>query len=165
MMATPRVRLRDTGGTARTIDGAGSSRIRARDDGDTLRTITRVRVRDQNNVLRVVYDPSGASTLTATPSDADVIGIGIATATTVTVTVTAAGGTAPYSYAWTRTSSSHPTTDPTATVPTAATTAFRQTNMNPAENYTSLWLCTVTDSAVPASTADCSVTAAFLDIT
>lgn len=155
-----RLKARDAGGTARTI-----TQFRARDAAGTLRTITRARTRDQNNVLRVVYDPSGASSFTATPSDTDAVGLGIATATTGNVTVTPSGGTAPYTYVWTRVSSSHPTTNPTATSPAAATTAFMQTNMTPSENYTSLWLCTVTDSAVPANTATCNVTAVFVDLT
>ena len=160
-MATPRIRLRDTGGTLRTL-----TRIRMRDAGGTLRTITRIRMRDQNNVLRTVYDPSGASTLTATANRDFVVGSGTTAAlTTDPVTVTATGGTAPYTYAWTELSHDHPTTAPAINSPTAATTDFTQTNIGPGESYSAQFRCTVTDSASPANTAFDDVGAVWTDTT
>lgn len=155
-----RIRMRDAGGTLRTI-----TQLRMRDAGGTLRTISRVRMRDASNTLRIVYDPSGASSLTATPDFFHRNGttFGTGTATTSVVTVTASGGTAPYTYAWSRLSYDHPTTAPTATVPAGAATAFVQTNIGLTEEYTSEWRCTVTDSL--AATATCDVTGNFLDVT
>jgi hypothetical protein len=92
---TARIRVRDSGGTLRTL-----TRIRARDSGGTLRTLTRIRVGTQNNVLRVVYDTTGASSFAAT-ADHSRSGSGNGTATTTTVVVTPTGGTAPYFHAWT----------------------------------------------------------------
>lgn len=163
-MATPRIRIRDDSGTLRTIDGSGSSRIRMRDAGGTLRTITRVRMRDASNTLRIVYDSTGASTFSASASPETVYGFGVGTATSATTTVTPSGGTAPYTYAW-----SNLTYDasvaPTASAPTAASTAFVQTTMDPGAIYTSAWRCTVTDSSVPALTATADVEANFADTT
>lgn len=155
-----RLRVRDSGGTLRTI-----TQLRARDAGNTLRTITRIRTRDASNTLRTVYDPAGASSLTATPDHSTRFGscFGTGTSTTNSVTVTASGGTAPYSYAWTRVTSDHPTNDPTANSPAAATTTFTQTNIGVAEGYTATFRCTVTDANT--NTATCDVDCTFLDVT
>jgi hypothetical protein len=157
---TARIRMRDSAGTLRTI-----SQLRMRDSAGTLRTITRVRMRDPNNVLRTVYDPSGASSFSASASDSFTVGFGVSTATTNSTTITPSGGTAPYSYAWTLTETSHETTDPTATLPAAATTAFQQTNMDPGMIYTAQFRCTVTDSSTPALTTTVDVAANFADTT
>jgi hypothetical protein len=154
-----RLRLRDSGGTLRTI-----TQLRMRDSGGTLRTISRVRLRDANNVLRIVYEPSGASAFTAGASNSVVSGhtLGTGTATTNTTTVTPTGGTAPYTYAWARLSYTAGVA-PTATASTAATTAFTQTGMALGGEYTSMWRCTVTDALGLTATAD--VEAFFVDTT
>lgn len=156
----PRVRVRDTGGTLRTL-----TRIRARDTAGTLRAITRIRARDASGAVRVVYDSTGASTFSASAAPGTVGGSGIGTATTTATTVTPTGGTAPYTYAWSLLSYTHQTTAPTAAGPTSATTTFTQTNMDPLDGHTSEWRCTVTDSSTPALTTTADVTAIFSDTT
>lgn len=164
-MGTPRIRIRDTGGTLRTIDGSGSSRIRARDDGGTLRTITRIRVRDQNNVLRVVYDPAGTSTFTATAFPESVSGFssGTGTVTTGSTTVTPAGGTAPYIHAWTVISFDGGVS-PTVSSPSSDTTSFVQTSVGNDDYFTATFRDTVTDSASPANTTTVDVDAGFVGV-
>lgn len=72
-----------------------------------------------------------------------------------TVTVTASGGTGPYSYAWAKVSGETLTVD----MPTAATTSF-STSVSTGQLKTSVYRCTVTDSAgSPATyTVDVSIT-------
>lgn len=161
-MGTPRIRVRDSGGTLRTL-----TQIRARDSGGTLRTITRIRARDASNVLRVVWDTAGTSTfsVSAIPSSVGGSSMGTGTVTTTTTTATATGGTAPYTYAWTLDFYTHPTTQPTATIPAGATTAFTQTNVGVAEFYDATFIVTATDSAVPPNEATDTVHASFLDVT
>ena len=160
-MATPRVKMRDTGGTSRTM-----TRIRMRDAGGTLRTMTRIRMRDQNNVLRTVYDPSGASTLSVVCAPDLVVGFGTtASLTTDPSTATTTGGTAPYTYAWTLIAHTHPTTLPTANSPAAASSDFTQTNIAPGDSFNATFRCTVTDSATPANTATDDVEAVWTDTT
>lgn len=157
-MVAPRIRVRDTAGTLRTL-----TRIRARDTGGTLRTITRIRVRDANNVLRIVWDPTGASTLSASASPDLVSASGTSgSMTTDTTVVTASNGTAPYTYAWTLIDHDGPV-PPTATAPTSASSEFTQTSIGPGAAYSSTWRCTVTDAASNTATAD--ITAIWVDIT
>ena len=163
MMGTPGIRMRDDGGTLRTI-----TRIRARDDGGTLRTITRVRVRGPDNVLRTVFDPAGTSTFAVTIDRSGVSGTGSGSGTITTspaVTATATGGTAPYTYAWTLFFQTHPDTAPTANSPATASTTFTQTNVEPTGMYEAVFTVTATDSATPANTATDTVNANFIDLT
>lgn len=61
--------------------------------------------------------------------------------TSATATVTVSGGVAPYTYAWTGVG------DPmTATAPSSAASAFYAT-LNPQDEKTATWTCTVTDAA------------------
>jgi hypothetical protein len=152
-----RIRVRDSGGTLRTL-----TQIRARDSGGTLRTITRIRARDQNNVLRVVYDTTGASTFAATADHSTRNGSGNGTATTTTVVVTPTGGTAPYFHAWTVIAHSN-ATNPTIGSAASATTNFTQTNIGVGEVDTATFRDTVTDSATPANSTTVDVDAHFFD--
>jgi len=77
-----------------------------------------------------------------------------ASITTATATVTAAGGTAPYTYAWTRTSGS---TLITADSASAATSAFTGATLVSGATYQAIFRCTVTDAAAATKTADVSV--------
>lgn len=157
-MMAARIRIRDAGGTLRTV-----AQLRMRDAAGTLRTITRVRVRDQNNVLRIVYDPAGASSLSASASPSIVHGtsMGSGTVSTNNTTVTPTGGTAPYTYAWTVIEYDNGVS-PTIAGPTSATTGFTQTSVGPGEFYSATFRCTVTDAATNTATAD--VQAGFVDI-
>lgn len=160
---TARIRMRDSAGTLRTIDGTGSTRIRMRDASNTLRTITRVRMRDASNVLRVVYDVSGTSSFAATSNYATVFGSSASsTVVTSAVTVTPTGGTAPYFHSWTLVSNTNVTT-PTVNSPSAATTAFTQTNVDPGIDDQAVFRDTVTDSATPANSTTVDVTGVFLN--
>lgn len=159
---TARVRIRDAGGTLRTINGTGSSRIRMRDAGNTLRTISRIRMRDAGNVLRVVYDVTGSSSFSATASPSTVAGVGLHAVTTNATTVTPTGGVAPYFHAWTRYDYTD-ATPPTITSPSSATTTFHQTNLGPSDIESATFLDTVTDSATPANTTTVYVSAVFQD--
>jgi hypothetical protein len=154
---TARVRVRDSGGTLRTL-----TRIRVRDSGGTLRTLTRIRVRDAGNVLRVVYDTTGASSFAATADHGTRSGSGNGTATTNTVIVTPTGGTAPYHHAWTLISHSN-ATNPTINSPSSGTTTFTQTNLGAGEADTATFRDTVTDSATPANSTTVDVIANFFD--
>lgn len=158
-----RIRVRDSAGTLRTIDGTGSTRIRARDASNTLRTITRIRARDPSNVLRVVYDVTGASSFAATANYSIVYGSSSSTTVvTSSVTVTPTGGIAPYFHAWTLVSSTN-LTAPTVNSPAAASTAFTQTNVDPAVDDQAVFRDTVTDSATPANSTTVDVTGVFLN--
>lgn len=156
-MMAARTRMRDTGGTLRTI-----TQLRGRDESNVLRTFTRVRARDAGNVLRVVYDTTGASSFAATASPANTHGIGNGSATTNTTTVTPTGGTAPYFHAWTRVSYTN-STPPTINSPTAATTTFTQTNLDAGGVDRAVFRDTVTDSAVPPNSTTVDVNAFFVD--
>lgn len=161
-MGTPRIRVRDSGGTLRTL-----TQIRARDSGGTLRTITRIRARDASNVLRIVWDTAGTSTFSVTVTPAAIGGhsMGTGTVTTGNVTASATGGTAPYTYAWAVVTYDHPSTAPTASGPASATTGFIQTNVAPAEFFSATFRVTGTDSAVPPNTDTFDVDVSFLDTT
>jgi hypothetical protein len=152
-----RLRVRDSGGTLRTI-----TQFRVRDDTNVLRTITRIRVRDANNVLRVVYDTTGASSFAATASPGTVHGIGNGTATTGNTTVTPTGGIAPYFHAWTRISYTN-STPPTIGSASSATTNFTQTNLSAGGADSAVFRDTVTDSAVPPNSVTVDVNATFVD--
>ena len=123
--------------------------------GDALKALSRVAYYDGTNVVDLAtFSPpmtAAASFDSATGSTS-----GDSTATTNSITVTPTGGTAPYTYAWTKTSG-----DGTVVSPTKATTRFSQF----LENNTAasgVFLCTVTDSL--GATASDSVTANFISI-
>jgi len=80
------------------------------------------------------------------------------TATSASVTVTASGGTPPYTYAWTRVSGASTIT---ANSPTAATTTFSCTGLDPSEVNEAVFRCTVTDSAGSPGTATVDVSVRF----
>jgi hypothetical protein len=152
---TARLRLRDSSSTIRTI-----TRLRMRDAGGTLRTISRARMRGPDNVLRIVYDPSGASSLAGSASPSSVAGTSATTTvTSASTTVTATGGTAPYTYAWTVIAYDN-ATSPTVTSAAAATTTFQQTNVGAGEVYYATFRCTITDNV--GNTAKVDVTGSFL---
>lgn len=139
----PQVRIRDGGGTLRTLQ-----RIRMRDGEGTLRMIQRIRVRDATNVLRTVWQY-----LVATLST-NVISATAATSTITTASVTCnvTGGTAPYTYQWV------PSGDyfdgVSATTPTAAATTFRRTTTTSGDAYLGSFTCNVTDATGFTTTSD-----------
>lgn len=135
--------IRDGSNVSRTI-----TELRIRDGGNVQRTITELWIRDENNVPRLVFNPSGSATLAVALSDDEVQGTSSGTGTATTspaVTATASGGTAPYTYAWTLENYTA-SVPPTANSPTAATTTFTQTSMDPGGIYTSAFRITVTDA-------------------
>jgi hypothetical protein len=160
---TARIRIRDNANTLRTIDGTGTTRIRMRDAANTLRTITRVRMRGPDNVLRVVYDVSGASSFAATADYSIVYGSSTSsTVVTSTVTVTPTGGIGPYFHSWALVSNTN-LTPPTVNSPAASATAFTQTNVDPDVDDQAVFRDTVTDSATPANSTTVDVTGVFLN--
>lgn len=121
--------VRDGSNVARTVTA-----MVVRDGGNVARTITEAWVRDTNNVRRLVFNPSGSATLTVTvsPEGASGFSFGTGTATTdVPVVATPAGGTAPYTYSWSIESYTSLAGPPTADSPTAASTTFTQTGIDP----------------------------------
>jgi hypothetical protein len=84
-----------------------------------------------------------------------------ATKTTGSVTVTPANGTAPYTYAWTRTSGS---TKLSAASATSATTAFNAVDLVVNEPQAAIFRCTVTDNASATATWDVYVSVARIQI-
>jgi hypothetical protein len=150
------LKIRDAAGTLRTI-----TQVKVRDGGNTLRTCSFVKVRDTTNTLRTVYSTGAALSASASPSFTFGITLGTGTAVTDSTTVTPSGGTAPYTYAWTVLSYTHPTTSPTINNPTSATTAFTQTGIVPGGGYGAVMRCTVTDAAAATTTVD--VDASFTD--
>ena len=148
--------VRDGTGTARNITA-----IVVRDATNTARTITEIRVRDTTNTSRVVY--TTASPLSVSVSDSLVTGVtNTGTAVSSSVTATAANGTAPYTYAWTRISYSHPTVAPTIGSASSATTTFTQTSIGAGDAYEAIFRVTATDANMNTATAD--VQAVWSDI-
>lgn len=129
--------VRDPSGR-RTIAG-----IRMRDAGNVLRTVALARIRDAAGTLRTFY-----SALSATASPTFCSGVGDSPSaidvTTQATTATPAGGVAPYTYAWSRTGGD---TDVNALGPTAQTTGFQVSNINPSEEKEATFICTITDAA------------------
>lgn len=129
-----RIRIRDEGGTLRTV-----SRIRMRDETGVLRLITRIRVRDTSNVLRTVFQyftidvsPTSITETASTPT--------IETGVSATASVT--GGSAPFTYVWINSLG-----DPIqATTPSSATTTFRKTSTLRGDSYLAEFVCQVTDA-------------------
>lgn len=149
--------VRDGDATARTI-----TEMVMLDGDEVARTITEGWIRDPNNVLRAFYDPSGSLEFSVSLDKGLVSGIslGTGTATTATVTATPSGGTSPYTYAWTRLTSTSGT-NPTANSASSAATTFTQTGMSPGDSESSTWRVTVTDDEGLTVTAD--VQANFFD--
>lgn len=81
--------------------------------------------------------------------------------TTRTVDVTPTGGAGPYSYAWAMVSSTGGTWS--ASAPTGPTTSFTGGTLAPGDTLSSVWHCTVTDSAGNVSVSD-TVTATVTNI-
>lgn len=131
------IRLRDSGGTLRTI-----TRVRARDSGGTLRTIQQIRARDASGTLRTVFQyffaAASAYNMAAAASGAAATG----SVTSAAITITPTGGTAPYTYAWSRTSGS---TLVQITSPTAAATTFANAAL-PDGTHDATFQCLVTDN-------------------
>lgn len=131
----PRIRMRDGGGTLRTI-----TRIRMRDAAGTLRTISQIRMRDGSGTLRTVFssfsvvlDEVNVYTFATPP--------GTITSTTINSTVT--GGVSPYTYLWERVSGSGSIS---AASPTAANTAFQTTMAGGSGYRTAVFRLKVTDN-------------------
>lgn len=147
----------DTGGTNRAI-----TQLRIIDAGGTDRVITEMRIIDTGGTDRVIY--TTASALSVSVSDDLVSGLtNSGTAITNSTTATASGGTAPYTYAWTLISYSHPSVAPTVQSPTSATTSFVQTSIGTGEYFDAVFRVTATDAATNTATAD--VQAVWSDIT
>jgi hypothetical protein len=149
------VKIRDSGGTSRTI-----TRIRMRDETGTLRTIQRIRIKDSTGTLRTVFSAFGISLSTdqETKVDSGASYTGSVTSDAVTVTVTS--GTGPYTYSWARTSGD---SSVGITSPTAASTTFAATVY---EGYplTAHFRVTVTDTATgTTATADVTVTLVWVN--
>ena len=123
--------------------------------GGLVKSLSRVAYSDGTNVVDLAtFSPpmsAAASFDSATGSTS-----GDSTATTNSITVTPTGGTAPYTYAWTKTSG-----DGTVVSPTKATTRFSQFLYNNTA-ASGVFLCTVTDSL--GATATASVNASFISI-
>lgn len=135
----PRIRVRDAGGTLRTI-----TRIRLRDATGTLRTISRIRGRDTSGTLRTFFD---SLSVTVSPSTADgyVAGASTQNVDTGSVLATATGGTTPYSYAWTQVGTSPYTW--TISSPAAASTYFTAQSLPVGVAATNTFRVTVTDAS------------------
>ncbi len=142
----PQIRIRDGGGTLRTI-----TRIKMRDGEGLLRTIQRIRIRDASNVLRTVYQ-----SISVTLSDATKNATGSTfTITTGSVTASVSGGTAPYSYSWVELFGG----GIDIVSPTSATSTFRATGMTSGEVRSAAFNCVVTDATgAVATSGDLSVT-------
>ncbi len=136
---------------ARTI-----TNVKARDASNTLRQCQFVRVRDAGNVLRTVW-----AFLTAAATPSAVTGYANS-ASPININTSGAvaapsGGTPPYSYAWARTDGGGDAW--TINSPSAASTTFQATGVNPGDAFTATFACTVTDSlGVTATTSDVSAT-------
>lgn len=151
------IQIIDSGSVNRSITG-----IQVIDASGVDRTISEIRLIDTTGVDRLIYSTSPPMSASASPSATSGFTSGASVITTNSTTVTPTGGTGPYTYAWTLISRDHPTTDPTANSPTAATTTFTQTNAAPGGFYTAEFLCTVTDSLGAMATA--SVSASFIEV-
>lgn len=150
------ITVRDGAGTARNI-----AEIVVRDGTNTPRTISEIWVRDTTNTPRRVY--STASPLSVSTDETLVSGVtSTGTATTNTVTATAADGTAPYSYAWTLVSYSHPSVAPVIGSSATAATSFIQSSIGAGEYYEAIFRVTVTDDNLDTAFAD--VQAVWSDI-
>jgi hypothetical protein len=92
----PRLRIRDAGGTMRTIVG-----VKLRDADNVLRTIKRIRVRHAAGVPVIVFGPLQATVNPAFVSGS-FTGSSPATSniTTGSATVSVTGGASPFTYAW-----------------------------------------------------------------
>lgn len=132
--------------------------IRVIDATGVDRNITEARIIDTTGTDRVFFSAGGGGTLSANASPNPVSGTtaGTGTAVSNSTTVTPTGGTTPYTYAWARTSYSHPTVPPTIGSPASATTTFTQTSIGTGEDYAATFRCTVTDSLGATATADVS---------
>ncbi len=135
-----RIRVRDAGGTLRTI-----TRIRMRDAEGVLRNVTRVRGRDTSGTLRTYFE--GLSVVIS-PSTADgfVAGSTTQNVSTGSVLAVVTGGTTPYTYDWTQTGTPSPYTW-TIDTPTAASTTFTANSLPVGVVATQVFRVTVTDAS------------------
>lgn len=133
----PQIRMRDSGGTLRTI-----TQIRMRDAAGTLRTITRVRMRDESGTLRIVFTNFSVG-VSSTSDYVFSSGGAPGTVTSSTINGLVAGGIAPLTYAWERLSGS---ASISATAPTAVNSAFSVAKVGAAGTRTSEWRLKVTDN-------------------
>lgn len=151
--------IRDPGNISRTIVA-----IQVRDSSNTPRNLVELWQRDSNNVPRLIWSLAPPMSVNIAPTSV----FGFTTtgsATTDPATATPTGGTPPYSYAWTVVSYDGPVT-PMADSPTSATSTFTQTSIAPADAFSAVFRCTVTDST-PGSpyVASNTVNASWVDIT
>lgn len=154
---TAGIKVIGSGPTDRTIAG-----FKITGPDSVSRTIVSGRIIGTDSVDRVFWQPSSGLSVGITPDPVSGTTLGTGTAVTGSATAAPSGGTAPYTYAWSRTSYNHPTTPPTITAPTSASTAFTQTNIGTGEDYGATFRCTVTDSL--GATANNSVSAIWSDL-
>lgn len=151
--------VRDGANVPRAISG-----IQVRDGTNTPRDIVEGWVRASNNALKLVFALAPPMTLDIAPDEAPGFTNGSGTATTLLATATPTGGMAPYNYAWTLISHTHPSVAPFATAPTSAATRFTQTAIGPGESYSAVFRCTVTDSSPGPYSAHADIPAFWSDI-
>ncbi len=135
-----------------------------RDGGNVARTISELWIRDTNNVPRLVYNPSGSATFTASVTPATVYGFssGTGTATSNFATASGTGGVEPYNYLWTLVSYTA-ASPPTADNPVIDSTFFTQTGIAPNTTESAVWTCHITDNLGNVAISN-EVTAYFSDI-
>jgi hypothetical protein len=131
---TAQIRLRDTGGTLRTV-----SRISMRDEGGVLRVIQRVRMRDASGILQTVYE-----SISTGLSDTDLSGTGTTSqiTTSTPASVETGGGDPPYNYYWT---ADYNNDGIYAVTPYSDTTYFSRSGCVVGEVYTAGFYCTTVD--------------------
>ncbi len=149
---TARIRIRDDGGTLRTI-----IRIRMRDADGVLRTISRVRGRDTSGTLRTFFEGL-TTTISPTTADGLYLGGGTSNVTTGSVLAVPSGGTSPYTYLWAATGTASPYTWTIGTS-TAASTNFTAQSVPEGVVATQVFRVTVTDSVGTETTWDVFATA------
>lgn len=121
----------------------------------SLKPLARIAYYNESDVVNLkIFTTTMTATVSPTGVSEGISGGG--TATTESVTTTPTGGTAPYTYAWVKTSG-----EGTILNPNNATTRFSHSLANEDE-ATGIFECTVTDSL--GATASATATASFLSL-